>query len=111
MYCPERKKLVHLFDPLLNPHGPDLDKFEKKDFLGPDIPEDLAHGIAMGDFDPISKERFKDDENEKYLVQKALSYSSGNYYFNSKSKKDKKKEESDDEEETPLPKFLKDNPD
>jgi exonuclease 1 len=34
VYCPQRKKLVHLFDPLINPHGSDLDKFEKKDFLG-----------------------------------------------------------------------------
>lgn len=28
--------------------------------------------LALGDIDPISKEEFKEDENEKYLVQLAL---------------------------------------
>ena len=44
----------------------------------------MTYAIAMGDMDPVSKERFKDDENEKYLVRKALgiknSYTSKNNY-------------------------------
>ena len=68
VYCPKRKKQVHLFDPLANPHGPDLDKFEKKSFLGVEIDDEMVHGIAMGDIDPVSGVPFKDDENEKYLV-------------------------------------------
>ena len=60
-----------------------MEKFEKKDFLGADMDDEIAQGVAMGDRDPITKEKFKDDENEKYLVQKALgkkpSYNSSYY--------------------------------
>ena len=72
VYCPQRKKMVHLYDPLMSPHGEALDKFEKKDFLGLDLSDEVIQNIARGDIDPITHVPFRDDENEKYVVQRAL---------------------------------------
>lgn len=41
VYCPQRKRMVHLEDPLMSSFSADLDKFEKKDFLGKDIEDTI----------------------------------------------------------------------
>ena len=66
--------MVHLTDPLLSPYSTELDKFEveKRGFLGLHIEDETMNKIAYGVIDPISLIPFKDDENEKYLVQRAL---------------------------------------
>jgi hypothetical protein len=40
--------------------------------------------------DPITLEEFKNDENEKYLVMKALGLKNNNFYKNKKKDNDEK---------------------
>lgn len=56
----------------MSQHGKDLEKFKKLNFLGEDLSEEIVQNLALGDIDPITKEKFKDDENEKYIVKLAL---------------------------------------
>lgn len=72
VFCPQRRWLVHIFDPAMSQHGKDLEKFKKLNFLGEDLSEEIVQNLALGDIDPITKEKFKDDENEKYIVKLAL---------------------------------------
>jgi len=48
--------------------------------LGVELDDDTAKKLAMGDIDPISLVAFKNDENEKHLVLKALGKKSNQYH-------------------------------
>ena len=52
-----------------NPHGSELDKLHDTNFLGKELKDSIAQGIAEGDLDPITFEPFPEntDEEEKVI--------------------------------------------
>jgi len=63
---------------------------------------EIAEKMAKGEIDPITHEEFKNDENEHYLVKKALSGKTSSGWNGYRRDREVSRE---------LPKFLKENPD
>lgn len=64
--------MVHLSDPLISPYSAEFDKYDNKDFLGVHIEDEIMQKIARGEAHPDTKLDFRNDENEKYIVNRAL---------------------------------------
>ena len=60
-----------LNDQTENPHGSELDKVKDLSFLGKELNQEIAHGIAMGDLDPISYDPFPPNtEEEEKIIER-----------------------------------------
>jgi hypothetical protein len=97
-----------LHDQKDNPHGSELDRIKDKSFLGKELKDEIAHGIAMGDLDPITFEPFpsNSEEEEKIINRVAKRKNKPASSFKSLilgGSKDSRPQEE-------LPKFLKNNP-
>ena len=57
VFSPTEHKLVHLNDPATHSHGRLLKNYPSLDFLGKQMPDDIALAIAKGDIDPMSHKR------------------------------------------------------
>jgi len=57
VFSPTERKLVHLHDPAKHPLGKLLKNYVSLDFLGKQMPDDIAQLIAKGDIDPMSHKR------------------------------------------------------
>ena len=60
VYCPERKRMVHLNDPETHPLGQTLASHENLDFLGKEIEEELIKKIARCQVDPETHQNYEE---------------------------------------------------
>ena len=58
VFCPEKRQLIHLNDPLEHPMGKLLSNYQTKDFLGEEMDPDMTLSIARGHVDPGSKQPY-----------------------------------------------------